>query len=50
MVSVVTAAHVDAGYFRKTLGVHEELVDVTVAVARIAPIAVCCSGANPVGA
>lgn len=37
MVSLVTTAQVDAAYFRKALGVHEELVHVTVEIDRIAP-------------
>ncbi|MBN8716349.1 MAG: CDF family Co(II)/Ni(II) efflux transporter DmeF [Xanthomonadales bacterium] len=37
LVSLVTTAQVDAAYFRKVLGVHEELVHVTVEIDRVVP-------------
>lgn len=37
MVSLVTSAEVDADYFRRALGVHEELAHVTVEVMQILP-------------
>ncbi len=40
VVSLVTTTHVESGYFREALSVHEELVHVTVEVACITELTV----------